>query len=148
MTSPGKQTLWSTLVNKSPSAPGTVCQRLGGQVVIPRLPEPLWQSWHQPMLWLDWRGESRQRHISGPISIPWHFPVCQENRGCPVNKVLRQRQEKGELNVKCKNGFVWWLRHQVCILMQINSLDQTEEWNDKRLNKCNVQTGNWKYSGF
>lgn len=146
--SPGRQTLQaqSTLVNKSSASPGMGCQR--GQVAIPCLPEPLWQSRRQPTLRLDWRGESRQWHVSGPISIPWHFPVCQENWGCPVNKVPLRRREKGELNVKCKNGIVRWSGHQVRILMQIYSLDQAEEGNDKRMNNWDVWTGNWKYSGF
>lgn len=144
MISPGRQMLQA----QSMASPGKGCQHLGDQVVISRLPEPLWQSWHQPMPRLDWCGESRQRRISGPISIPWHFPVCQKNRGCPVNKVLWRRQEKGELNVKCKNSIVRWWRHQVRILMQIYSLDQTEEGNDKRVNNWDLQTGNWKYSGF
>lgn len=121
-------------MDESAVSPETGCQHLGSQVVILRLPELLWQCWNRPMFRLDWRGESRQRRVSGPISIPWHFPVCQENRGRPVNKVLRRRREKGGLNVKCKTGIVRLVRHQVRILMQIYSRDQTEEGNDKRVN--------------
>lgn len=38
------------------------------------------------------------------------------------------------MNVKCKTGIVRLVRHQVRILMQIYSRDQTEEGNDKRVN--------------